>query len=325
MVSSLIEHEQIQTTVAKAKEAARLAEKLITLGKKGSESNRSTAQAFLTSTRLMPKLFETLAVRYRQRPGGYTRIYKYGHRPGDNAPKAVLELVDGPRDTKFEMTARKVGWEVMGWKERGEHTGLYQGMERGVETIDVLGGNAGFLRDETRKTVQKILRYRPAPDRQIFGKKAAEYLNTLLVEDAVKDMSEEKRRQDHREQSKTGKVRAEVRHQNRQIWERVWNREPGQVTAGSLKGSLQTSKAALARVRPWQLPKGKRQTWEPLAISARKRYVVPKTIRVKTVEIQTDRKGKRASRVVIEEGRSLKDMPFRQRALPPKVQSVLSI
>jgi hypothetical protein len=145
------------------------------------------------------------------------------------------------------------------------------------------------------------------------------------VEGAVKDMSEEKRRQEHREQSKTGKVRAEVRHQNRQIWERVWNREPGQVTAGSFKGSLQTSKAALARVRPWQLPKGKRQAWEPLAISAKKRYVAPKTIRVKTVEVQTDRKGKRTSRVVIEEGRSLKDMPFRQRALPPKVQSILSI
>jgi large subunit ribosomal protein L17 len=124
----------------------------------------------------MPKLFETLAVRYRQRPGGYTRIYKYGNRPGDNAPKAVLELVDGPRDTKFEMTARKVGWEVMGWKERGEHTGLYQGVERGVEAIDVLGGNAGFLREETQKTVQKILRYRPGSDRQVFGKKAAEYL-----------------------------------------------------------------------------------------------------------------------------------------------------
>jgi large subunit ribosomal protein L17 len=128
------------------------------------------------SPSLLPKVFDTLATRYRNRPGGYTRIYKYGHRPGDNAPKAILELVDGPRDTKFEMAARKVGWEVLGWKERGKHTKLYQGIERGVETIDVLGGNASYLRERTRIDVMKVLRNRPGSERATFGKKAADYL-----------------------------------------------------------------------------------------------------------------------------------------------------
>lgn len=149
---------------------------LITLGKKGKQTNRSTAQSFLTSPLLIPKVFDTLAKRYQNRPGGYTRIYKYGHRPGDNAPKAILELVDGPKDTKFEMTARKVGWEILGWKERGKHTNLYRGIERGVESVDVLGGNAGYLRERTRTDVMKVLRFRAGTDRNTFGKKTAEYL-----------------------------------------------------------------------------------------------------------------------------------------------------
>ncbi|KIM33166.1 hypothetical protein M408DRAFT_61200 [Serendipita vermifera MAFF 305830] len=176
MVSSLIEHEQIQTTVAKAKEAARLAEKLITLAKKGKDTHRSSAQSILISSILIPKLWNELAERYRNRPGGYTRIYKYGNRPGDNAPKAVLELVDGPRDTKFEMLARRVGWEVLGWKERGQHTNLYKGIEKGVESIDVKGGNASYLSPDTREQISKVFRYRPRQDRASFGVKAAEHL-----------------------------------------------------------------------------------------------------------------------------------------------------
>lgn len=130
----------------------------------------------LTTPLLIPKVFNELAKRYQNRPGGYTRIYRYGHRPGDNAPKAVLELVDGPKDTKFEMAARKVGWEVMSWKERGEHTDLYHGIERGVESIHVAGGNASFLRERTRTDVMKVLKYRPGTDRAVLEKKAADYL-----------------------------------------------------------------------------------------------------------------------------------------------------
>ena len=65
---------------------------------------------------LVPKVFTDLAQRYAERPGGYTRIHKYGNRPGDNAPHAILELVDSPRDLRFAMTARAVGWELLGKK-----------------------------------------------------------------------------------------------------------------------------------------------------------------------------------------------------------------
>lgn len=149
---------------------------MITLAKKGKQTHKSSAQSILISSVLLPKLWEELATRYRDRPGGYTRLYKYGNRPGDNAPKAVLELVDGPRDTKFEMLARRVGWEVLEWKARGQHTGLYKGIERGVESIDVKGGKASYLSPETRAQISKVFRYRPRADRTVFGEKAAQHL-----------------------------------------------------------------------------------------------------------------------------------------------------
>lgn len=74
------------------------------------------------------------------------------------------------------MLARKVGWEVLGWTERGEHTNLYRGIEGGVETIDVLGGKAGFLSPRLRADIITMLRFRPGSDRELFGKKAASYL-----------------------------------------------------------------------------------------------------------------------------------------------------
>lgn len=151
------------------------------------------------------------------------------------------------------------------------------------------------------------------------------------MEDSAKERSEDLRKQRHKQLSKEKPLDegTGVRHQNRQLWERVWNREPGQITAGSTDGSLRASKRDLVKKgdllknkRPWQLEK---HVWTPLNISARKRHVPPKVIRVKTVEVLTDEKGKRTSRTVIEEGRSLKDMPFRKKALPPSMQSVLSI
>ncbi len=159
---------------------ANLPPQLITLGKKGKETHRSSAQAMLIKPTLLSKVFGPLAERYRQRPGGYTRIYRYGHRPGDNAPKAILELVDGPKDTKFEMTARKVGWEVMGWKQRSLHTHLYEGIEGGVESIDV-SRKTEFLKPVTRSDITKVLKFRPRSERATFGKKAAEYLVSVFL------------------------------------------------------------------------------------------------------------------------------------------------
>lgn len=94
MTASLFEHEQIRTTVAKAKELRRVAEPLITLGKQPSLSNRRLAYSRLRDRRAVSKLFDELGVRFKDRPGGYLRILKCGPRPGDNAPMAYVQLVE---------------------------------------------------------------------------------------------------------------------------------------------------------------------------------------------------------------------------------------
>lgn len=96
MSASLIEHEVIRTTVAKAKELRTVAEPLITLAKKDSVHNRRTAFARLGDKAAVGKLFSEIGPRYESRPGGYIRILKCGFRPGDKAPMAIVELVDRP-------------------------------------------------------------------------------------------------------------------------------------------------------------------------------------------------------------------------------------
>ncbi|WP_025324276.1 50S ribosomal protein L17 [Deferrisoma camini] len=96
LVTSLIEHGRVQTTDAKAKEARRVAEKLITLARQGTLHARRQALAYVRGRDAVARLFEVVAPRYQDRPGGYTRIVKLGYRRGDNAPVSLLELVDGP-------------------------------------------------------------------------------------------------------------------------------------------------------------------------------------------------------------------------------------
>ena len=96
MSASLIEHEVIRTTVAKAKELRSVAEPLITLAKEDSVHNRRLAFSRLRDKAAVGKLFTDLGPRYQTRPGGYIRILKCGFRPGDNAPMAIVELVDRP-------------------------------------------------------------------------------------------------------------------------------------------------------------------------------------------------------------------------------------
>lgn len=96
MVTSLLDHEQIQTTDAKAKEVRRWAEKMITLGKRGDLHARRNALKVVRSKHVTAKLFDELATRYRDRPGGYTRIIKLGNRVGDAAAVSLVELVDRP-------------------------------------------------------------------------------------------------------------------------------------------------------------------------------------------------------------------------------------
>ncbi len=96
MAASLVEHEAIRTTVPKAKELRRVVEPLITLARTDSVANRRLAFSRLRRRDVVTKLFNEIGPRYKDRPGGYTRIYKCGFRSGDCAPMALMELVDRP-------------------------------------------------------------------------------------------------------------------------------------------------------------------------------------------------------------------------------------
>ncbi|KAH8821053.1 ribosomal protein L17 [Xylogone sp. PMI_703] len=134
LVTSLFTHESITTTWHKAKEAQRLADKLITLGKKNTEASRRRALSiFYTPHELLPKLFGPLRERYAARPGGYTRVLRVEPTKSDQAASAILELVDGPKDMRFAVTART----------------LARQREQGLE-----------MNDLTRKNIEKVTRFR---------------------------------------------------------------------------------------------------------------------------------------------------------------------
>jgi len=135
LVTSLFTHESISTTWPKAKEAQKLAEKLITLGKKNTEaSKRRALQIFFTPHELLPKLFGPLRERYADRPGGYTRVLRIEPLKEDQAPSAILELVDGPKDMRFALTARTIA----------------RLRERGHEFNEI-----------TEKNIKKVTQFRP--------------------------------------------------------------------------------------------------------------------------------------------------------------------
>ena len=100
MAGSLIEHEQIKTTLPKAKELKRVIDKMITLGKKGDLHSRRIALSRMKQDDPVKKLFEVLGPRYAERNGGYSRVLKAGFRYGDMAPMAIIELVDRDVDAK---------------------------------------------------------------------------------------------------------------------------------------------------------------------------------------------------------------------------------
>ncbi|RDL37877.1 Prokaryotic ribosomal protein L17 [Venustampulla echinocandica] len=165
LVTSLIEHESISTTWPKAKEAQRLAEKLITLGKKNTEASKRRAfSVFYTPHKLMPKLFGSLRERYSERPGGYTRILRVEPLKPDMAPSAILELVDGPKDMRFAMTARTIV------RERGQ------------------GRPVGEI---TAKNIDKVTRFRPGGEAELED--MVEQMSDLEVGDRNNAASEERR------------------------------------------------------------------------------------------------------------------------------------
>ena len=110
LVTSLFEHERVRTTDAKAKGVRSLAEKMITLGKRGDLHARRRALRVIRSRDVAAKVFDDLAERYRDRPGGYTRIVKLGIRPGDAASMSIIELVESDTSTgDAPKTGSKVG------------------------------------------------------------------------------------------------------------------------------------------------------------------------------------------------------------------------
>ena len=107
MAASLFDHELIKTTLPKAKELRRVAEPLITLAKQDSVANRRLAFDRLRNKYMVSKLFNELGPRYESRPGGYLRILKCGFRSGDNAPMAIVELVDRPEVADSEAASEE--------------------------------------------------------------------------------------------------------------------------------------------------------------------------------------------------------------------------
>ena len=112
MAASLIQHEQIVTTLPKAKEIRPIVEKLVTLGKRGDLHARRQAISQIRDVAVVSKLFDAIATRYASRNGGYLRIMKAGYRHGDNAPLAVIEFVDRDVDAKGATDKARVAAEA---------------------------------------------------------------------------------------------------------------------------------------------------------------------------------------------------------------------
>src|SRR5277367_701074 len=107
LVLSLIRHERIKTTDAKAKELRRYADRMVTLGKRGDLNGRRLAFAFLQSRDAVKKLFDEIAPRFKERPGGYTRVIKFGVRRGDAAPISVVEFIGTSDEVKPKKVRKK--------------------------------------------------------------------------------------------------------------------------------------------------------------------------------------------------------------------------
>ena len=122
LVSSLLEHEKVKTTDAKAKEVRPLAEKLIGLAKRGDLHARRQALSVVRKPDLVKKLFETLSPRYQSRTGGYLRIVKVGYRPGDGAPVSLVELIGEGKEGAKKGKGRKKREKV----KRSQRTKLPQ-------------------------------------------------------------------------------------------------------------------------------------------------------------------------------------------------------
>lgn len=152
LVTSLISQESIQTTWHKAKEAQKLAEKLITLGKKNTNASRARAEQILfTPLKHINKVFGELRERYADRPGGYTRVLRIEsmNKNNDQAASAILELVDGPKDVRFAMTARSLVKERAAAAE-DESKGVRDITARNILKVTKYRGEEALLKEVER-------------------------------------------------------------------------------------------------------------------------------------------------------------------------------
>lgn len=185
LVTSLIQHERINTTVAKAKEAQREAEKIITKAKKEFIENKigrqgNQAKRYVYQPEESMPLLKKLAERYADRPGGYTRIHLHGNRPGDNAPRALLELVDQPKgDLKLQMTAMAIGRQMF---LRASNNGA----EDAVQSVASALGSTPIEHDEqfpllTRRNAEKLVKFGGEENRALLMNKAKEHFYRLMA------------------------------------------------------------------------------------------------------------------------------------------------
>lgn len=131
LVTALLEHESIQTTSPKAKEMRRLADRMITLGKRGSLHARRRALAFVQKPSVVRRLFDELAPRFANRPGGYTRVISLGPRRGDAAPQSIVELTErAAQEGPVDKGAKSRGKRGEGRTRRGEGGGAAEGAKR---------------------------------------------------------------------------------------------------------------------------------------------------------------------------------------------------
>ncbi len=153
MLVSLLEHERIRTTVTKAKELRSIADKIITLGKKGSLHARRQAFALLRNETIVKKLFDEIAPRFKERAGGYTRIYRLGWRAGDNAPLSLIELVSATPAKEEKKSAVKKAKEVL---KKVTPKGKGKAEKKGKETEEKgKAKKAGAAKKETKVEAKK--------------------------------------------------------------------------------------------------------------------------------------------------------------------------
>ncbi|KAG5648060.1 hypothetical protein DXG03_007095 [Asterophora parasitica] len=212
------------------------------MGKKGDRAAHSRASAFLLQPTLLPKLFNTFAQRYAERPGGYTRIHKLGNRPGDNAPRAILELVDNPRDLRFEITSRAIGWEVLKHKLKSQNllNIINDGAQGAQEVVDAernmkFDEAGGVLRAKTRWNLQKVLRYRNQSASAELSEKVGDYVDHLLATPLA-----------------TRSLHEETKEKNTN--DRPPRTKAGQILPGETRPALSLARGALGHRRP--PPKG---------------------------------------------------------------------